>query len=74
MTKLMTKVKVDTCSYRVSDHPVFTLYVIFLNHVGEHKATNYEGTDDCSSTAVTDNLFMHSAFITCNKNTFKLLS
>ena len=69
----MIKINVDACSYRVSDHFVFKLYMNFFNHVGEHKTAKCEETDDCGSTAVTDDLFMHSAFITCNKNTFKLL-
>jgi len=51
----------------------YTIYEIF-NHVGEHKTAKCKETDNCGSTAVTDNLFMHSAIITCNKNTLKLLS
>ena len=65
--------------FNVANSPLITLFLHYsiyelFNHVSEHKTTNYEGTDDCGSTAVTDNLFMHSAFTTCNKNTFKLLS
>jgi len=59
----MMKINVDACSYRISDHSVFTQ---FFNHVGEHKTTKYEETDDCGSTTVTDDPY--------SKKTFKLLS
>ena len=32
------------------------------------KKTKYEGSDDCSSTAVTDNLFMHSSLPPATKH------
>ena len=49
----MMKINVNTCSYRLSDHSVFTLYKNFFNHVGEHKTTKYEETNDCGSIAIT---------------------
>jgi len=34
----MMKINVGACSYRVSDHSVFTPYIMkFFNYVGEHK-------------------------------------
>ena len=50
-----------TCSYKPSDHSVFTpyytYYISFFNHVGEHNKEAY----NCSLTSVTDNLFVSSA-------------
>ena len=50
---------------------VITLFYtkLLFNQLSEHKTMKYEGTGDCGSTAVTDDLFIHSAF---TRNTFKL--
>ena len=51
---------------------MITLFLCYrqkiFNHVGKHNTTKYEGTDDCSLTAVTDDLFMHSALPPATKH------